>query len=60
MLATGEWQARKQMEQGRACILVKHQVQELFLDIGVSTKVMPWVGEYLKQCPGITYSWWKV
>lgn len=36
------------MEQGRACPLVKHQVQELFLDIGVSAKVMAWVGEYLK------------
>lgn len=29
----------------------------LFLDIGVSAKVMAWVGEDLKQCPGITYSW---
>lgn len=48
------------MEQDRACILVKHQVRELFLDTGVSAKVTAWVGGYLKQRTGITYSWWKV
>lgn len=37
------------MEQGRACILEKPQVQGLFLDTGVSAEVMAWVGEDLKQ-----------